>query len=446
MTDAMPEQFVDLDELAEGKVAKPAEASLDAVDEQLIARLAGKAREGGLALTGEGGLLAQLTKRLVESALDGEITDHLGYGKHDAEGRDGGNSRNGRRAKTVLTEVGPVEIDVPRDRDGSFEPRIVAKRQRRLSGIDELVISLSAKGLTTGEVAAHLAEVYGAQVSRQTISTITDKVVEGMAEWQNRPLDPVYPVVFIDAINVKIRDGKVANRPIYVALAVTCEGRREILGLWAGEAPSVTGGQVGEGAKYWLHVLTEIRNRGVGDVLMVVCDGLTGLPDAITAVWPATITQTCVVHLLRNSFRYAGRQHYDAIAKALRPVYTAPTEAAAMERFLEFCETWGERYPAIVRLWENAWAEFVPFLSFDVEIRKIVCTTNAIESVNARIRRAVKARGHFPNEAAALKCVYMAIMSLDPTGTGQRRWSMRWKPALNAFDIAFDGRLSAGRK
>jgi transposase-like protein len=184
----------------------------------------------------------------------------------------------------------------------------------------------------------------------------------------------------------------------------------------------------------------------VNDVLMVVCDGLTGLPDAISAVWPQTITQTCVVHLLRNSFRYAGRQHYDAIAKALRPVYTAPTEAAAMERFLEFCEACGERYPAIVRLWENAWAEFVPFLSFDVEIRKIVCTTNAIESVNARIRRAVKARGHFPNEAAALKCVYMAIMSLDPTGAGQRRWSMRWKPALNAFDMAFDGRLSAGRK
>ncbi len=292
----------------------------------------------------------------------------------------------------------------------------------------------------------HLAEVYGAQVSRQTISTITDKVIEGMAEWQNRPLDPVYPVVFIDAIHVKIRDGKVANRPIYVALAVTCEGRREILGLWAGEAPSVTGGQVGEGAKYWLHVLTEIRNRGVSDVLMVVCDGLTGLPDAIAGVWPQAITQTCVVHLLRNSFRYAGRQHYDAIAKALRPVYTAPTEAAAMERFLEFCEAWGERYPAIVRLWENAWAEFVPFLSFDVDIRTIICTTNAIESVNSRIRRAVKARGHFPNEAAALKCIHMAIMSLDPTGTGQRRWSIRWKPALNAFDIAFDGRLSAGRK
>jgi transposase-like protein len=434
----LSEQAVDLDKVVGGE---PADDGLDAVDEQLIARLAGKAREGGLALTGENGLLAQLTKRLVESALEGEITDHLGYGRHDVAGRDGGNSRNGHRAKTVLTEIGPVEIEVPRDRDGSFEPKIVAKRQRRLSGVDELVISLSAKGLTTGEVQAHLAEVYGAQVSRQTISTITDKVVEGMAEWQNRPLDPVYPVVFIDAIHVKIRDGKVANRPIYVALAVTCEGRREILGLWAGDPAAG-----GEGAKYWLHVLTEIRNRGVNDVLMIVCDGLKGLPDAVAQTWPQTITQTCVVHLLRNSFRYAGRQHYDAIAKALRPIYTAPTEAAALERFYEFCEAWGARYPAIVRLWENAWAEFVPFLSFDVEIRKIVCTTNAIESVNARIRRAVKARGHFPNEAAALKCVYMAIMSLDPTGAGQRRWSIRWKPALNAFDIAFDGRLSAGRK
>jgi putative transposase len=449
VTDLMPEPVVDLDVLADDHIDPLAGVGpdvLDAVDEQLIARLAGKARDGGLQLTGDDGLLAQLTRRLIESALEGELTDHLGYGKHDAVGRDGGNSRNGHRAKTVLTEVGPVAIDVPRDRDATFEPKIVGKRQRRLSGIDELVISLSAKGLTTGDVQAHLAEVYGAQVSRQTISTITDKVIEGMAEWQNRPLDPVYPVVFIDAINVKIRDGKVANRPIYVALAVTCEGRRDILGLWAGEAPSVTGGPVGEGAKYWLHVLTEIKNRGVGDVLMVVCDGLTGLPDAVSAVWPQTITQTCVVHLLRNSFRYAGRQHYDAIAKALRPVYTAATEAAAMERFLEFCEAWGERYPAIVRLWENAWAEFVPFLSFDVEIRKIICTTNAIESVNSRIRRAVKARGHFPNEQAALKCVYMAIMSLDPTGTGQRRWSIRWKPALNAFDMAFDGRLSAGRR
>jgi putative transposase len=438
MTDVMAErQVVDLDALVDGDEAGPAADELDAVDEQLLARLVGRARAGGLQLTGEGGVLGQLTKRLVESALEGEITDHLGYDKHDAAGRDGGNSRNGHRPKTVLTEVGPVEIEVPRDREGSFEPKIVAKRQKRLSGVDEMVISLSAKGLTTGEISAHLGEVYGAQVSRQTISTITDKVVEGMTEWQNRPLDPVYPVIFIDAIHVKIRDGKVSNRPIYVALAVTCEGHRDILGLWAGDG--------GEGAKHWLHVLTELKNRGVEDVCMVVCDGLKGLPDAIAQVWPAAVTQTCVIHLLRNSFRYAGRQHYDAIAKALRPVYTAPTEAAAMERFLEFCETWGDRYPAIVRLWENAWAEFVPFLNFDTEIRKVVCSTNAIESVNARIRRAVKARGHFPNEAAALKCVYMAIMSLDPTGQGRKRWMMRWKPALNAFDMTFDGRLAQGR-
>jgi transposase-like protein len=369
MSDVTAEPVVDLDVFGDGGPAG-AGAGLDAVDEQLIAQLAGRARAGGLALTGEGGLLAQLTKRLVESALEGELTDHLGYERHDATGRDGGNSRNGHRSKTVLTEVGPVGIEVPRDRDGSFEPKIVAKRQRRLTGVDELVISLSAKGLTTGEVQAHLAEVYGAQVSRQTISTITDKVIAGMTEWQNRPLDPVYPVIFIDAINVKIRDGQVANRPIYVALAVTRDGHRDILGLWAGDG--------GEGAKYWLHVLTELKNRGVNDVLMIVCDGLPGLPDAIATVWPQTITQTCIVHLLRNSFRYAGRQHWDAIAKALRPVYTAPTEAAAMERFLEFCETWGERYPAIVRLWENAWAEFVPFLAFDTEIRKVICSTNAI--------------------------------------------------------------------
>ncbi|WP_442916536.1 IS256 family transposase [Lentzea sp. DG1S-22] len=416
--------------------SKPA-TGLDGLDEQLVAQLLSSAKASGLKLTGEGGVLQQLTKRLLESALEGEITDHLGYDKHDPAGRGTGNSRNGTRSKTVLTDVGPVEIDVPRDRDASFEPKIVAKRQRRLGGVDEMVISLAAKGLTTGEISAHLAEVYGAEVSRQTISTITDKVVEGMIEWQNRPLDPVYPVIFIDAIHVKIRDGQVANRPIYVALAVTCEGRRDILGLWAGDG--------GEGAKYWLHVLTELKNRGVADVLMVVCDGLTGLPDAITTVWPQTITQTCVVHLLRNSFRYAGRQHWDPIAKALKPVYTAPTEAAARERFAEFTEAWGARYPAIVRLWDNAWAEFVPFLAFDPEIRRVICSTNAIESVNARIRRAVKARGHFPNEQAALKCVYMAIMSLDPTGTGRKRWTMRWKPALNAFEIAFDGRLAAGR-
>jgi transposase-like protein len=410
----------------------------DLLDDQLIGLLVGRARADGIRLTGEGGLLQQLTRRVLESALEGEITDHLGYEKHDPAGAGSGNSRNGVRSKTVITDVGPVEITVPRDREGSFEPQIVKKRQRRLTGIDEMVLSLSARGMTHGDICAHLAQVYGAGVSKQTISTITDKVMDGMAEWQSRPLDPVYPVIFIDCIHVKVRDGQVANRPIYVALAVTVDGTRDILGLWCGDG--------GEGAKYWLQVLTEIRNRGVQDVCMVVCDGLKGLPDAIGAVWPQAVTQTCVVHLLRASFRYSGRQDWDKIARALKPVYTAPTAKAAEDRFLDFTEEWGAKYPAIVKLWSDAWAEFTPFLQFDVEIRKVICSTNAIESVNSRIRRAVRARGHFPTEAAALKCVYMAVMSLDPTGAGRKRWITRWKPALQAFDIAFDGRLSAGRR
>jgi transposase-like protein len=297
---------------------------------------------------------------------------------------------------------------------------------------------LYAKGLTTGEIRAHLGEIYGVEVSRDLISRVTDRVSEELAGWQSRPLDRACPVLLIDAIFVKIRDGSVANRPVYVALGVNCAGERDVLGLWAG-----TGG---EGAKAWMGILAELRNRGVEDVCIACCDGLKGLPEAIATVWPAAVTQTCVVHLLRASFRYAARQHWDALARALRPVYTAATEDAALERFVEFEAAWGRKYPAIVKLWNSAWAEFVPFLNFDVEIRRVICTTNAIESINARIRRAVRARGHFPNEQAALKCVYLAVMSLDPTGTGQKRWMMRWKAALNAFDITFDGRLSAGRK
>lgn len=411
----------------------------EVVDDALIQQLMARAKDGGMKLAGEGGLLQQLTKKLLESALEGEITDHLGHenGERAEVGRRE-NYRNGHRAKTVTTDIGTVEIEVPRDRAGTFEPMMVKKRQKRLAGVDEMVLSLSAKGLTHGEISAHLAEVYGASVSKQTISTITDSVVAGMTEWQNRPLDAVYPVVFIDCVNVKIREGQVANRPVYMAVAVTAEGHRDILGLWVGDG--------GEGAKYWLQVLTEIKNRGAADVLMLVCDGLTGLPDAVNAVWPATIVQTCIVHLLRNSFRYCGRQDWEKIARGLKPVYTAPTEEAALERFVEFAEVWGKKYPAIVRLWESSWSEFVPFLRFDVEIRRIVCTTNAIESINARIRKAVRARGHFPTEQAALKCVYLAVMSLDPTGTGRRRWAIRWKPALQAFDITFDGRLSAARR
>jgi transposase-like protein len=428
-------------EVAAGPVSAAADPALvEAIDEQLVRQLAGRAEAAGLSLTGEGGLLQRLTKIVLEGALEGEMDAHLGYARHERAGGENGNTRNGRRAKTVLTDVGPVQIEVPRDRDASFTPQVVAKRQRRLAGVSDLVISLVAKGLTTGEVAAHLAEIYDIQVSRETISNITDRVLEGLAEWQSRPLDAVYPVIFIDVINVKIRDGNVANRPIYVALAVTVDGEREVLGLWAGEHGD------GEGARYWLRVLTEIKNRGTRDVCIVVCDGLKGLPEAIGQAWPQAVTQTCVIHLLRNSFRYASKRDWAAIAKDLKPVYTAASEAAALDAFAAFGETWEARYPAIIKLWENAWAEFVPFLAFDREIRTVICTTNAIESLNARFRRSVKARGHFPTEQAALKHLYLVITSMDPTGRGRKRWTNRWKAALNAFDITFDGRISAGRK
>ncbi|HZN76793.1 MAG TPA: IS256 family transposase [Micromonosporaceae bacterium] len=400
---------------------------------QLAQDLVDRARAEGVQLVGEGGLLTGLTKSVLETALEEEISDHLGYDKHDPAGRNGGNSRNGTRSKTVLTEIGPVEIEVPRDRDGSFDPRIVRKRQRRLDGIDEIVLSLTARGLTTGEVSAHFAEVYGAKVSKDTISKITEKVVEEMTEWRNRPLDRVYPVIFIDAIVVKVRDGQVVNRPIYVVIGVSVDGERDILGLWAGDG--------GEGAKFWLAVLTELKNRGVDDVCIAVCDGLKGLPESITTTWQYTQVQACVLHLIRNTFRYASRKDFDALAKDLRPVYTAANEQAAAARFDEFADTWGARYPAIIRLWRAAWTEFIPFLDYDVEIRRIICSTNAIESLNARYRRAVRARGHFPTEQAALKCLYLVTRSLDPTGRGRARWAIRWKPALNAFAITFEGRI-----
>lgn len=410
---------------------EPMAAQID--QQQLAEDLVAQAREEGVQLVGPGGLLTGLTRSVVETALEEEISDHVGYDKHDPAGRNGGNSRNGYRTKTVLTEIGPVEIEVPRDRDGSFEPAIVRKRQRRLNGVDEIVLSLTARGLTTGEIAAHFAEVYDAKVSKDTISRITDKVIEEMTEWRNRPLDRVYPVIFIDALVVKVRDGQVVNRPIYVVIGVSVNGERDILGLWAGD------GQ--EGAKFWLAVLTELKNRGVEDVGIVVCDGLKGLPESITTTWQYAQVQACILHLLRNTFRYASRRDWDELAKDLKPVYTAPSAEAAGLRFDEFADKWGAQYPAIVNLWRSAWEEFIPFLDYDVEIRRIICSTNAIESLNARYRRAVRARGHFPNDQAALKCLYLVTRSLDPTGKGRARWTMRWKPALNAFAITFNGRI-----
>jgi putative transposase len=412
---------------------KPVEQS---AEQQAAAELVRMAKEQGLSLTGPDGLLKQLTKTVLETALNEEMTEHLGYEKHDPAGAGSGNIRNGTRAKTVLTEAtGHVDIDVPRDRAGTFEPQIVRKRQRRLSGVDEVVLSLYAKGLTTGEISAHFAEIYGASVSKETISRITDKVIEEMNDWSVRPLDETYAAIFIDAIVVKVRDGQVANRPFYAAIGVTLAGDRDILGLWAG-----TGG---EGAKFWMSVLTDLRNRGIKDTFFVVCDGLKGLPEVVSNVWPQAIVQTCIIHLIRNTFRLTSRKYWDEIKRDLKPIYTAVNAIAARAAFDDLAEKWGARYPAVIRLWDHAWAEFIPFLDYDVEIRRVICSTNAIESLNARYRRAIKARGHFPNEQAALKCLYLVTRSLDPTGVGRARWTMRWKPALNAFAITFADRFPA---
>ncbi|WP_040155408.1 IS256 family transposase [Mobilicoccus massiliensis] len=410
---------------------------MTAANAAVIRQLVLQAKDAGIEITGPGGLLKQITKMVIESALDEEMSEHLGYDRHAAEGRNGGNSRNGKRSKTVVTDnVGEVRIDVPRDRDASFEPQLVKKRQRRLGDLDAMVLSLYAKGLTTGEISAHLAEVYGASVSKDTVSRITDRVIEEMQVWWARPLEKVYAAIFIDAIVVKVRDGQVRNRPFYAAIGVDLEGHKDVLGMWAGDGD-------GESAKYWLAVLTELRNRGVQDVFFVVCDGLKGLPDSVNAVFAQATVQTCIIHLIRNTFRYASRRYWDGIARDMKPIYTAPTAAAARDRFEEFAEKWGKPYPAIVRLWENAWTEFIPFLDYDVEIRRVICSTNAIESLNARYRRAVRARGHFPNEQAAMKTLYLVTRSLDPKGTGQTRWVTRWKPALNAFAITFADRIPA---
>ncbi len=393
-----------------------------------------EAKARGLALTGPDGLLKLFTKNVLETALNEEMTEHLGHEKNQADpDRESTNVRNGTRPKTVLSDAaGEIRIEVLRDRESTFEPQIVKKRQRRLTDVDEIVLSLYAKGMTTGEISAHFAEIYGASVSKETISRITDKVVAEMNDWTNRPLDGIYVTVFIDAIHVKVRDGQVANRPVYSAIGVTVDGCKDVLGLWMG-----TGG---EGAKFWMSVLIDLKNPGVRDVFFLVCDGLKGLPDAVANVWPQTIVQTCIVHLIRNTFRLVPSQDRDAVKRDIKFIYTAPSPDAATIAMDELEEKWKRKYGAMIRLWRNAWEEFIPFLDYDVEIRTIICSTNAIESLNARYRRAIRARGHFPTEQAAMKCLYLVTRSLDPTGTGRARWTMRWKPVINAFAITFGDR------
>jgi len=395
------------------------------VDDELADQLLGKAQAEGVELLGPDGLLSQVTKAVLERALAEEMTGHLGYEKHDPAGRGSGNSRNGTTPKTVLTDVGAVDLAVPRDRNGSFEPQIVRKGQTRLEGFNERIIALYARGMTTRDIRAHLREIYGVEVSPDLISRVTDAVVDELAEWQSRPLDQVYPVIFIDALMVKIRDGVVTNRAVYVAIGIDCEGAKQVLGLWIGPT-------TGESAKFWLSVLSELKGRGVADVCIACCDGLTGLPDAIGVVWPQATVQLCVVHLIRASLRYASRKYWAPLAKDLRAIYTAADQAAAAAALEDLAAAWGDRYPAIIRLWRAHWCEFTPFLAFPPEVRRVIYTTNLIESMNARLRKVTRNRGQFPSEQAALKVLYLAVRNLQDyhsPNTGIRSFGWETGPA-----------------
>ncbi len=405
------------------------------VDDELADQLLGRAQADGAELLGPDGLLSQVTKAVLERALAEEMTGHLGYEKHDPAGRGSGNSRNGMTPKTVLTDAGAVDLAVPRDRAGTFEPQIVRKGQTRLEGFNERIIALYARGMTTRDIRAHLREMYDVDVSPDLISRVTDAVLEELAEWQSRPLDRVYPVIFIDALMVKIRDGVVTNRAVYMAIGIDCEGAKQVLGLWIGPT-------TGESAKFWLAVLSELKGRGVADTCIVCCDGLTGLPEAITVVWPQAVVQLCVVHLIRASLRYASRKYWAPLARDLRLVYTAADEAAAAAALEAFASQWEQRYPAIVRLWRAHWSEFTPFLVFPPEVRRVIYTTNLIESINARLRKVTRTRGQFPSEQAALKVLYLAVRNLEEfRGRNAGIRSSGWKQALQAFTIYFEGRI-----
>jgi putative transposase len=411
-----------------------AEPQRPEIDPELVERLIAGAGEG-VEILGPDGLLTSLTKAVMEAALKGELTHELGYAEGDPAGAGSGNSRNGSYPKTVLTEFGAVPLKIPRDRNGDFEPQLVPKGTRRLDGFNERVISLYARGMTVRDIQAHVREMYQVELSPDLISTITDAVLDELREWQNRPLDAVYPVIYLDAIVCKVRhEGAVRNKAAHIAIGVDVEGRKHVLGIWL---------ETAEGAKFWLRVITELRNRGVEDVIFVCCDGLKGLPEAIEAVWPRASVQTCVVHLIRSSLRFCSYKDRKAVVAGLKPIYKAVNVDEAVTMLEAFEQVWGGRYPGIVKVWRDAWERFIPFLDYPPEIRTVVYTTNAIESLNYQLRKVTKTRGHFPNDEALLKLLYLAIRNLgrsDRFGdTSSASWN--WRAALNQFEIFFPGRL-----
>ena len=383
-------------------------------------------------LIGENGLLKQLTKQLLERAMAAELTEHVGYDKHDASGNNSGNSRNGKSAKTIKGTFGELALETPRDRNGTFEPQIIEKHQTRFTGFDKNILSLYARGLSTREIQQHLEEIYGVEVTAGLISSVTDEVLDEVKTWQNRQLEAVYPIMYLDAIQFKVRDnGHVRNKAIYLAIGVTIEGYKEVLGLWIAQT---------EGAKFWLQVVTELKNRGVSDIFIACVDGLKGFPEAIESVFPQTEVQLCIVHLVRHSLNYVGWKQRKEVARDLKTIYTAASEAEAEQRLAEFSLKWDAKFPMIAKSWRSNWTRVIPFFAHPPEIRKVIYTTNAIESLNMSLRKVTKARGSFPNDEAVSKLLYLALRNIA------KKWTMplhAWKDALNRFAIIYQNRLPA---
>ncbi|QPF71584.1 IS256 family transposase [Roseateles sp. DAIF2] len=412
---------------------KPAGAGMTAlpsIPKELIEQLTG----GSTPMTAEqiNATTMALKKALIERALGAELSHHLGYPPGTAKPEEAGNQRNGKSAKTVLTEDGPLRIEVPRDRAGSFEPILIPKHERRFTGFDDKIVAMYARGMTVREIQGFLAEQYGTEVSPEFISSVTDAVMTEVSAWQSRPLEPMYPVVFFDALRVKIReDAVVRNKAIYLALGVLPDGTRDILGLWIENT---------EGAKFWMKVFNDLKTRGVADILIAVTDGLKGIPEALAAVFPATTLQTCIVHLIRNSLDFASWKDRKALAAALKPIYTASSADAAQAELDAFeASAWGQKFPTVTATWRRAWDRVIPFFAFSPAVRRVIYTTNAIESIHSRLRKIIKTRGHFPSDDAATKLLWLALRNIT---ADWGRAAKEWKEAMNQFAIAYGERFT----